>query len=88
MPSAYVRIGKHIYDRGWQNTAIIVSPFTPYISTLIDDRESRQDTGTTLILLDDETIELLYSQIPGARLDRNIGMHIELSSMKFSAHTI
>ncbi|KAB5588658.1 hypothetical protein CTheo_7896 [Ceratobasidium theobromae] len=76
VPSAYVRIGKHIYDRGWQNTAIIVSPFTPYISTLIDDRESRQDTGTTLILLDDETIELLYSQIPGARLDRNIGGYI------------
>ncbi|KAG8740234.1 hypothetical protein FRC10_004574 [Ceratobasidium sp. 414] len=54
VPSAYIKIGSDIYDRGWDNTAII-------------------DTGTTLILLDDATVETLYSRVPGARLDQSQG---------------
>ncbi|QRW22986.1 aspartyl protease [Rhizoctonia solani] len=34
------------------------------------------DTGTTLILMDDRTVENLYSQIPGAKLDRTLGGYI------------
>lgn len=57
VPSAYVKIGSDIFDRGWHNTAII-------------------DTGTTLILLDDDTVQRLYSKVQGARLDHNVGGYI------------
>ncbi|CAE6429822.1 unnamed protein product [Rhizoctonia solani] len=50
VPSAYIKIGDEIYDRGSDNTAII-------------------DTGTTLVLLDDETVEKLYSKVEGATYD-------------------
>ncbi|KAH7325223.1 aspartic peptidase domain-containing protein [Rhizoctonia solani] len=55
VPSAYIKIGDEIYDRGPDNTAII-------------------DTGTTLVLLDDETVEKLYSKIKGATYDEDQGM--------------
>ncbi|CAE6482885.1 unnamed protein product [Rhizoctonia solani] len=54
VPSAYIKIGDEIYDRGPDNTAII-------------------DTGTTLVLLDDETVEKLYSKIEGATYDEDQG---------------
>ncbi|CAE6523642.1 unnamed protein product [Rhizoctonia solani] len=57
MPSAYIKIGDEIYDRGPDNTAII-------------------DTGTTLVLLDDETVEKLYSKIEGATYDEDQGGYI------------
>ncbi|KAG8778093.1 hypothetical protein FRC12_025193 [Ceratobasidium sp. 428] len=57
VPSAYIKIGSDVYDRGWDNTAII-------------------DTGTTLILLDDATVESLYSRISGARLDEGQGGYV------------
>ncbi|KAF8599179.1 acid protease [Ceratobasidium sp. AG-I] len=57
VPSAYIKVGSDILDRGHHNTAII-------------------DTGTTLILLDDATVERLYSKIHGARLDHNQGGYI------------
>ncbi|CAE6449310.1 unnamed protein product [Rhizoctonia solani] len=57
VPSAYIKIGDEIYDRGHENTAII-------------------DTGTTLVLLDDETVEKLYSKIEGATYDEDQGGYI------------
>ncbi|EUC55791.1 aspartic peptidase [Rhizoctonia solani AG-3 Rhs1AP] len=57
VPSAYIKIGDEIYDRGSDNTAII-------------------DTGTTLVLLDDETVEKLYSKVEGATYDEEQGGYI------------
>ncbi|CAE7144421.1 unnamed protein product [Rhizoctonia solani] len=57
VPSAYIKIGDEIYDRGPDNTAII-------------------DTGTTLVLLDDETVEKLYSKVKGATYDEDQGGYI------------
>ncbi|KAF8691596.1 Eukaryotic aspartyl protease, partial [Rhizoctonia solani] len=58
----------------------------PIFTVKLDKHDSRgfytfgyineHDTGTTLILLDDDTIERLYSQIPGAKLDRHIGGYV------------
>ncbi|KAG8690534.1 hypothetical protein FRC11_010901 [Ceratobasidium sp. 423] len=55
VPSAYIKIGEEIYDRGPDNTAII-------------------DTGTTLVLLDDDTVDKLYSKIAGATYDEDQGI--------------
>ncbi|QRV95881.1 aspartyl protease [Ceratobasidium sp. AG-Ba] len=66
VPSAYIKIGSDIYDRGWNNTAII-------------------DTGTTLILLDDDTVERLYSKVPGSRLDEDYGGYIFPTDAKLPA---
>ncbi|KAF8737261.1 Eukaryotic aspartyl protease, partial [Rhizoctonia solani] len=60
VPSAYIKIGDQIYNRGQENTAII-------------------DTGTTLVLLDDETVERLYSKIEGAAYDEDQGTYLVLS---------
>ncbi|CAE7144413.1 unnamed protein product [Rhizoctonia solani] len=73
--SPYVRIGSKIYNRGHSNTAIIVSSvFQPNFCAV--EFVTGKDTGTTLILMDDKTIERLYSQIPGARLDQTMGGYI------------
>ncbi|KDN37833.1 hypothetical protein RSAG8_09887, partial [Rhizoctonia solani AG-8 WAC10335] len=65
-----------ITDNGWWE---VVSPYVRIGSKIYNRGKSNTaiiDTGTTLILMDDETIERLYSQIPGARLDRTIGGYI------------
>ncbi|KAJ1304079.1 hypothetical protein OPQ81_008483 [Rhizoctonia solani] len=65
-----------ITDNGWWE---VVSPYVRVGSKIYNRGGSNTaiiDTGTTLILLDDETIEHLYSQISGAKLDQSIGGYI------------
>ncbi|KAH7325226.1 aspartic peptidase domain-containing protein [Rhizoctonia solani] len=65
-----------ITDNGlWE----VASPYVKIGSKIYDRGHSNTaiiDTGTTLILMDDETIKHLYSQIPGAKLDRSIGGYV------------
>lgn len=43
------------------------------VTQLSSHRADNKDTGTTLILLDDATVERLYSQVMGATFDENQG---------------
>ncbi|CAE6404307.1 unnamed protein product [Rhizoctonia solani] len=63
-------------DNGWWE---VVSPYVRIGSKIYNRGRSNTaiiDTGTTLILMDDQTVERLYSQIRGAKLDQTIGGYI------------
>ncbi|CUA77935.1 hypothetical protein RSOLAG22IIIB_12914 [Rhizoctonia solani] len=63
-------------ENGWWE---VVSPYVRIGSKIYNRGRSNTaiiDTGTTLILMDDQTVERLYSQIRGAKLDQTIGGYI------------
>ncbi|KAF8691597.1 Eukaryotic aspartyl protease, partial [Rhizoctonia solani] len=65
-----------ISDNGWWE---VVSPYVKIGHNIYDRGHLNTaiiDTGTTLILMDDRTVENLYSQISGAKLDRTLGGYI------------
>ncbi|CAE6465107.1 unnamed protein product, partial [Rhizoctonia solani] len=59
--------------------SVVASQYVRIGSKIYDRGHSNTaiiDTGTTLILIEDKTIERLYSQIPGAKLDHTLGGYV------------
>ncbi|KAG8690536.1 hypothetical protein FRC11_010903 [Ceratobasidium sp. 423] len=65
-----------ITDNGWWEVSSLYVRIGPKIYDRGHSNTAIIDTGTTLILMDDKTIEHLYSQIPGAKLDHALGGYV------------